>query len=87
MAAAAASLGVAVTLVWFDAALEAWSPGGSKEAADAARAPAACSRGARDRAAALLACSASAVQPRASASRPCCRAGRRHRGMADGRSR
>ena len=62
MAASATSLGVSVTLVWFDAALEALVAGRIDEAADRGASPLSLLAAARETGRLrLLACSASAV--------------------------
>jgi len=66
MAASATSLGVSVTLVWFDAALEALVAGRIDEAADRGASPLSLLAAARETGRLrLLACSASAVNARA----------------------
>jgi predicted peroxiredoxin len=66
MAASATSLGVSVTLVWFDAALEALVAGRMDEAADRGASPSSLLASARETGRLrLLACSASAVNARA----------------------
>lgn len=66
MAASATSLGVSVTLVWFDAALEALVAGRIEEAADRAASPSSLLAAARETGRLRsLACSASAVNARA----------------------
>jgi predicted peroxiredoxin len=66
MAASATSLGVSVTLVWFDAALEALVAGRIEEAADRGASPSSLLAAARETGRLRsLACSASAVNARA----------------------
>jgi predicted peroxiredoxin len=66
MAASATSLGVSVTLVWFDAALEALVAGRIEEAADRRASPSSLLAAARETGRLRsLACSASAVNARA----------------------
>lgn len=65
MAASATSLGVSVTLVWFDAALEALVAGRMDEAADRGASPSSLLAAARETGRLRsLACSASAVNAR-----------------------
>jgi predicted peroxiredoxin len=66
MAASATSLGVSVTLVWFDAALEALVAGRIEEAAERGASPSSLLAAARETGRLRsLACSASAVNARA----------------------
>lgn len=66
MAASATSLGVSVTLVWFDAALEALVAGRIEEAVDRGASPSSLLAAARETGRLRsLACSASAVNARA----------------------
>lgn len=66
MSASATSLGVAVTLVWFDRALEALLSGRLDDAGERPVSPSELLASARDTGRLrLLACSASAVDPRA----------------------
>jgi len=65
MSASATSLGIAVTLVWFDRALEALVSGRLDETGEHAASPSDLLASARDTGRLrLLACSASAVDPR-----------------------